>query len=198
MCFEVTEMPSNKDIQAAWEVHDRADTAMDCEKRKSWNSNLGHSRFNPACQAWVREYAGKHPLPSPPAPSSRPVHRKVKCDGCRKDVREDKASVLTLNVGWRADGPVEGPSPPDGKVVVRTCPKDKCRRAAIKRIGRKMGEVVTNEQAEKLLAEAVNADMDNLILEDARKNHICEEDMAELNRVNPDPTEPPKKKEGGD
>jgi hypothetical protein len=118
----------------------------------------------------------------------------LKCDGCRKDVREDKASVLTLNVGWRAEGPVEGPSPPDGKVVVRTCPKDKCRRAAIKRIGRKMGEVITNEQAEKLLADAVNENMDALILEDARKNHICEEDMAELNRVNPDPAEPPKEK----
>jgi hypothetical protein len=103
---EVNTMATKRDIENAWKVHDHTDNT-DCDKKPGWNEKLSHSRFNPGCMAWVKDYAEKYPIMKSPAlpiqeepkPSTEPSPSGVTrhlCAGCGKPRREDRMQQLIM------------------------------------------------------------------------------------------------------
>lgn len=122
----MTDTATKKELEAAWEVHDHSTKEVDldensCAKRKDFSEKLGHSRFNPACQAWVLAYANSHPIERQVAPPSKKVVTPRRfCDVCKQQFKEPAMWQEELFGKWvcskkcqkkAQDGATEGPIP---------------------------------------------------------------------------------------
>lgn len=97
-------MATKRDIDNAWKVHDHTDNP-DCDKKPGFNEKLAHSRYNPGCIAWVKEFAEKYPVkpstvtveaPKPPEKTTTPGIERHECAGCGKLRREDRMQELIM------------------------------------------------------------------------------------------------------
>jgi len=139
-------MTTKRDIENAWKVHDHTDNP-DCDKKPGWNDNLGgHSRFNPGCMAWVKEFAEKYPVKPPAMPIQEEPKPSVEtrpsgvlrheCAGCGKLRREDRMQQLIMedrdsqeNVLQRYEGWVCGKK--CARIAARKVSKDKPSMAPV-------------------------------------------------------------------
>ena len=77
-----------KELDAAWGVHDASENP-NCAELPGFNEKMGHSEYNPGCQAWARKYATEHPVPRLDAPAPKgPVPVRLNCDVCDRSMNE--------------------------------------------------------------------------------------------------------------
>jgi len=89
-------MPTKKEIENAWNAHDSTHE-KDCEQRPGWNTELGHSRFNPACKLWVEDYAKAHPISRiAPPPSKKKPQPRYKCVQCGRERKQSRMLKLEM------------------------------------------------------------------------------------------------------